>query len=76
MKASQRPLKGRCRICNFQNVCGGNTRVRALQLTRDPWWEDPACCLDDAELGIREENCAGDEPEPMDVEIRTIRHAI
>jgi MoaA/NifB/PqqE/SkfB family radical SAM enzyme len=34
------------------DICGGNTRVRAQQLTGNPWAEDPGCYLDDAELGI------------------------
>ena len=29
-------------------ICGGNTRVRAWQLTGDPWAEDPGCYLTDA----------------------------
>jgi heme d1 biosynthesis radical SAM protein NirJ len=75
LKASPRPLKGRCRVCRFQDVCGGNTRVRAFQMTGDPWWEDPACYLDDEELGIREEEYGADKPEPAELEVRTIRHA-
>jgi len=75
MKASPRPLKGRCRVCHYQDVCGGNTRVRAFQLTGDPWWEDPACYLDDRELGICEADYADDKPEPLDLEMRTVRHA-
>ena len=75
LKASPRPLKGRCRVCHYQDVCGGNTRVRAFQLTGDPWWEDPACYLDDQELGISEADYAGDEPESMGLEIRSVRHA-
>ena len=43
-----RPLKGRCGACAFKAVCGGNTRIRALQLTGDPWEEDPACYLTNA----------------------------
>ena len=35
-----------------RNICGGNTRIRALQLTGDPWAEDPACYLSDAEIGV------------------------
>ena len=54
LKSAQRPLKGRCGVCQYQNICGGNTRVRAYQLTGDPWQEDPACYLNDAELGIQE----------------------
>ncbi len=75
LKASPRPLQGRCRVCRYQDVCGGNTRVRAFQTTGDPWWEDPACYLDDEELGIREEEYADDRVQPAELAIRTIRRA-
>ncbi|MCL5778367.1 heme d1 biosynthesis radical SAM protein NirJ [Limibaculum sp. FT325] len=52
LRKRPRPLKGRCGDCAHQAVCGGNTRIRALQLTGDPWAEDPACYLDDAEIGV------------------------
>ena len=52
LKAKPRPLKGRCGQCAYLDVCGGNTRVRAWQLTGDAWQEDPACYLSDEELGI------------------------
>ena len=52
LKMSPRPLKGRCAACGYQSICGGNTRVRAYQLTGDPWQEDPACYLSDAELNM------------------------
>jgi heme d1 biosynthesis radical SAM protein NirJ len=52
LKSTPRPLKGRCGQCCFLDVCGGNTRVRAHQLTWDFWAEDPACYLTDDELGI------------------------
>lgn len=52
LRTRPRPLKGRCGACVHQAVCGGNTRIRALQLTGDPWAEDPACYLDDAEIGL------------------------
>jgi heme d1 biosynthesis radical SAM protein NirJ len=74
-KASPRPLKGRCRVCGFRDICGGNTRVRAFQLTGDPWWEDPACYLDDEELGIQPQDYAADRPEPAGLAVRTIGHA-
>ncbi len=73
LKASPRPLKGRCRVCSYRDVCGGNTRVRAFQLTGDPWWEDPACYLDDEELGIRAEDYEHERPEPAALKLRTIR---
>jgi heme d1 biosynthesis radical SAM protein NirJ len=50
LKANPRRIKGRCGSCRYFNVCGGNTRVRAMQLTGDPWAEDPACYLTDAEI--------------------------
>lgn len=52
LKRKPRPLEGRCAACPQLDVCGGNTRVRAQQLTGNPWAEDPGCYLDDAELGI------------------------
>jgi heme d1 biosynthesis radical SAM protein NirJ len=52
LKASPRRVKGRCAACAHFDICGGNTRVRAQQLTGDPWAEDPGCYLDDAEIGV------------------------
>ncbi len=52
LRTRPRPLKGRCGACAFKDVCGGNTRIRALQLTGDPWAEDPACYLTAEEIGV------------------------
>ena len=52
LRQRPRPLKGRCGACAYKAVCGGNTRIRALQLTGDPWAEDPACFMEDAEIGV------------------------
>jgi heme d1 biosynthesis radical SAM protein NirJ len=52
LRLRPRPLKGRCGACAYKAVCGGNTRIRALQMTGDPWAEDPACYLDDREIGL------------------------
>lgn len=54
LRTRPRPLKGRCGDCAFQAVCGGNTRIRALQVTGDPWAEDPACYMTNAEIGLDE----------------------
>jgi len=35
-------LKGKCRICEFREVCGGS-RARAYALTGDPFAEEPCC---------------------------------
>ncbi len=53
LKARPRRIKGRCGACRHFAICGGNTRVRALRLTGDPWEEDPACYLRDDEIGIQ-----------------------
>lgn len=52
LKARPRRVKGRCAACRYFDICGGNTRVRALQLTGDPWEEDPGCYLTDEEIGV------------------------
>ena len=52
LKQKPRTIKGRCSACAHFDICGGNTRVRAMQLTGDPWDEDPACYLSDAEIGL------------------------
>ncbi len=75
LKASPRPLRGRCAVCGYQAVCGGNTRVRAFQMTGDPWWEDPACYLDDRELNIDPSAYADARPQPLALKVRTIRRA-
>lgn len=50
LKARPRQIKGRCASCAYFDVCGGNTRVRAMKVSGDPWAEDPGCYLDDAEI--------------------------
>jgi heme d1 biosynthesis radical SAM protein NirJ len=52
LRSRPRPVKGRCAACRWPAICNGNTRVRALRLTGDPWAEDPACYLTDAEIGV------------------------
>jgi heme d1 biosynthesis radical SAM protein NirJ len=75
LKANPRPLRGRCSICNYRNICGGNTRTRAFQMTGDPWWEDPGCYLGDDELGINPQEISTQKPEPMELETRVIKFA-
>ncbi|MBT0962251.1 heme d1 biosynthesis radical SAM protein NirJ [Denitromonas iodatirespirans] len=58
LKARPRQVKGRCGACVHVDICGGNTRVRAQQLTGDAWEEDPACYLDDAEIGLMPDDAA------------------
>jgi len=44
-------LKGRCASCSWLEQCNGNFRARA-QSTGDIWASDPACYLNDEEIGI------------------------
>ena len=52
LKARPRKISGRCGECALFDMCGGNTRVRAYRLTGDAFAEDPACYLDDTEVGL------------------------
>ena len=52
LKQHPRAVKGRCGECKYLEICNGTTRVRAQQLTGDPWAEDPGCYLDDEEIGV------------------------
>lgn len=45
-------LKGRCRLCQWQDCCNGNFRARAEAVTGDFWEADPACYLTDEEIGL------------------------
>ena len=58
LKTHPRPVKGRCAECLHFALCGGNTRVRAHQLTGDYWAEDPGCYLDDTEIGLSAESAS------------------
>ncbi len=70
LKAKPRQIKGRCGACSHFDICSGNTRVRAMQLTGDPWAEDPACYLSDSEIGV-----SGDNPRLEVTPFRGVRHA-
>jgi heme d1 biosynthesis radical SAM protein NirJ len=47
-----RPVKGRCAECKYLDICNGNTRVRAYNISRDFWEEDPGCYLTNEEIGV------------------------
>lgn len=68
LKRRPRPVQGRCASCRHLDICNGNTRVRAQQVTGNPWAEDPGCYLDDAEIGLAEAPTAV-RPRPA-IEIR------
>ena len=52
LKQYPRTVKGRCGECAYFQICNGNTRVRAQQMTGDAWAEDPGCYLTDEEIGL------------------------
>ena len=54
LKDKRPHLKGRCALCKFLDVCGGNFRVRAEAATGDLWAPDPACYLTDSEIALEE----------------------
>ncbi|QCB48667.1 heme d1 biosynthesis radical SAM protein NirJ [Hydrogenophaga sp. PAMC20947] len=59
LKAKPRKVEGRCATCHHFDICDGNTRVRAQQLTGNPWAEDPGCYLTDEEIGAAAGSDAG-----------------
>jgi radical SAM protein with 4Fe4S-binding SPASM domain len=50
MKDKKPHVKGRCSMCRWLEVCGGNFRARAEAVTGDPWAADPACYLTEEEI--------------------------
>ncbi len=45
-------ITGRCAACSERELCRGSHRERALATTRDQWASDPACVMNDSEIGI------------------------
>ena len=45
-------LTGRCAECSYKPICRGSHRERALALYRDAWAPDPACVMEDSEIGV------------------------
>lgn len=52
LKEKKRHVQGRCSRCTWLDICGGNFRVRAEAAAGDLWAPDPACYLDDTEIGL------------------------
>ena len=47
-------VTGRCKICRFLDICGGNFRARGESVTGDIWGEDPTCYLTDEEISKKQ----------------------
>jgi radical SAM protein with 4Fe4S-binding SPASM domain len=45
-------LEGRCARCSERELCRGSHRERALAIEGDPWASDPACVMEDREIGL------------------------
>ena len=52
LRGRKKLLKGRCRHCQYLDICNGNVRVRAEAVSGDVWAEDPACYLTESEIGL------------------------
>jgi 12,18-didecarboxysiroheme deacetylase len=50
LKDKKRYVKGRCAVCRWLDICGGNFRARAEAITGDIWAPDPACYLTEKEI--------------------------
>jgi heme d1 biosynthesis radical SAM protein NirJ len=53
LKNKKEFVMGRCRECNYLDICGGSYRVRAEAVYGNIWADDPACYLMDEEIGIQ-----------------------
>jgi 12,18-didecarboxysiroheme deacetylase len=54
LKNKKKHVHGRCAVCSWLTVCGGNFRARA-ESAGDVWGFDPACYLTDEEISKKEE---------------------
>ena len=48
-------LEGRCGACNYREICRGSHRERAIAAGEGLWGSDPACVMEDAEIGVEVE---------------------
>jgi radical SAM protein with 4Fe4S-binding SPASM domain len=47
-------LTGRCGVCSYRALCRGSHRERAIARNGELWSPDPACVLEDLEIGIED----------------------
>jgi radical SAM protein with 4Fe4S-binding SPASM domain len=45
-------LEGRCGACHYREICRGSHRERAIAAGKGLWGPDPACVMEDAEIGV------------------------
>ena len=56
LREREEHLTGRCGACEYQDICRGASRLRAIAASEDPFAPDPQCYLTDAERGLAEES--------------------
>ena len=56
-------ITGRCAACSERALCRGSHRERALARHRDAWASDPACVMEDAEIGVAPEPAGASQRE-------------
>ncbi|MDR1776757.1 MAG: 12,18-didecarboxysiroheme deacetylase [Desulfovibrio sp.] len=54
LKNKKAYVGGRCALCRFLDICGGNFRARAEAFYGDIWAQDPACYLTDEEIATKD----------------------
>ena len=52
LREREEHLTGRCADCQYQDVCRGGSRLRALAVGDDPFGPDPQCYLTREERGV------------------------
>jgi len=52
LREREEHLRGRCADCQYQSVCRGASRLRALATGDDPFGPDPQCYLTPEERGV------------------------
>lgn len=50
LRNREQRLSGQCARCQYQNICRGASRLRALAVHDDPFAPDPQCYLTDGEI--------------------------
>ncbi len=75
LKDRKDSLKGRCRSCQYLDICNGNLRVRAESYFDDFLAPDPACYLTDEEIGLANGSAKTPEAERWLVPVQQITEA-
>jgi len=45
LREHPRKLEGKCKDCEYLEICNGGSRPRAWAITGDLWQEDPSCYI-------------------------------